>query len=108
MSRSNAQLKLVPPTTVPSTWKRWTDPRHDNDDWTTDRDKHRKAILERAKAEMEATMGYRSGQKAPVALLAAISGLSESTVRTYCRKSKFGTRGPLLTTYLALKLLDRV
>jgi hypothetical protein len=97
-------LKLV--TSQP--WQKWRDPRADNDDWMQDREKHRAAILSKARTAMEETMGYRSGQKAPVALLAAISGLSETTVRTYVRKSRFGKRGPLLTTYLSLKLLDRV
>jgi hypothetical protein len=108
MAKTTAALKLVPPTTPSDQWRKWADPRADNDDWTKDRDAHRLAILNKAKEAMEETMGFRSGQRAPVALLAAISGLSESTVRTYVRKSKFGKRGPLLTTYLSLKLLDRV
>lgn len=108
MAKTATVLKLEPPATPTDGWKRWQDPRADNDDWKVDWEKHRAAILNKAKEAMEETMGFRSGQRAPVALLAAISGLSESTVRTYVRKSKFGKRGPLLTTYLSLKLLDRV
>jgi len=40
---------------------------------------------------------------APIALLAARSGLCQATVSRYVRKHNMGRKGPYLSTYLALK-----
>jgi len=100
--QARSHLRLVKGTD----WHNWRDPRKDPA-FEAERDKRRESVLAEAKRELINTAGFRRGQNAPVSLIAAISGLSESTVRQYVRKQKFGSRGPLLTTFLSLQLLDR-
>jgi hypothetical protein len=69
----------------------------------------RKEHMEEVRGWARATMLRLSAlppSDASVALIAAHTGLSEGTVRRYVRKKDMGSRGPLLSTALALKALN--
>lgn len=86
-------------------WKRWHDPRATERDYQAWRTTHREELRKQAIARLNAAIQIPEGT--PVALVAAVTGLSDSTVRTYVRKRAYGKRGPLMTTYLALRLMNR-
>jgi hypothetical protein len=84
-------------------WQSWSDPRETEKDYGKWKQQHRGYLLLKARAQIEqASIGTAD---APIALMAARTGLSPSTVRKYLRKTDIGRRGPLLTTALALLAL---
>lgn len=81
-------------------WSTWSDPRETEKDYDKWRTQHKQYLLMQVKAQVEkASVGT---DKAPLALLAARSGLSTTTVRNYLRQLNMRKRGPLATTMLAL------
>lgn len=81
-------------------WSTWSDPRETEKNYDKWRQQHKSYLLLQVRAEIEkASIG--TGE-APLALMAARSGLSTSTIRRYLRKFDLRKRGPLATTLLAL------
>lgn len=81
-------------------WSTWSDPRETEKNYEKWRKQHKSYLLLRVKAEVEkASVGT---DEAPLALMAARSGLSTSTIRQYLRKLDLRKRGPLATTLFAL------
>lgn len=87
-------------------WLRSHDPREREKDYEEWRNKHRDFLRQRARAHLNAIAGA-GPLKTESTLIASVTGLSTSTVTRYLVKKDMGKRGPLLTTYLALRALGQ-
>src|SRR5262245_60110357 len=85
-----------------NSWQRWRDPREAEKDFERWTQAHRDLNLLRASEEIQ-RLAKDVPEGAPVVLIAARTGLSQATVSKYLRKRDMGKRGPLLTTFIALR-----
>lgn len=83
-------------------WRKWHDPNATEEDYLRWRTEHQKRVRERVDQLLLQTLGNSPDASS----LAAAAGLSSTTVRRYANR-KGGTRGPLMTTYIALRLRQR-
>jgi hypothetical protein len=84
-------------------WRKWHDPNATEADYARYREEHAKRVRDEAMRMIERALG-NAGHTNPVAKTAAMSVLSQETVRKYAKKRDFGKRGPLLTTLIALRI----